>query len=60
MDMLSEAAGEKADPVFVGEFECDDGVGRLFFGEAKGALGGGRVAVGSLLGAMLEFERRDW
>lgn len=46
--------------MFVGEFECDDGVGRLFFGEARGALGGGRVAVGSLLGAMLELERRDW
>ena len=59
MDMFSEAAGEKAEPVFVGEFDCDDGVGRLFFSDTWGVLGGGR-ATGSLLGAMLEFDRRDW
>lgn len=58
--MFSEADGEKADAVFVGELECDEGVGRLFFGDAWEALGGGRVGPGSLLGAMLELERRDW
>lgn len=57
--MFSEAAGEKAEPVLVGEFECDEGVGRLFFGDTWGALGGGS-ATGSLFGAMLEFDRRDW
>lgn len=59
MDIFSEAAGEKADPVFVGEFECDDGVGRLFFGDTCGAFGWGK-ATGSLFGAMLEFDLRDW
>lgn len=29
IDMLSEAAGEKAEPVLLGELECDDGVGRF-------------------------------
>lgn len=33
MDMLSEAAGEKAEPVLVGESEWEDGVG-LFLGDA--------------------------
>lgn len=33
IDILSEVAGEKPEPVLVGESECDDGVG-LFFGEA--------------------------
>lgn len=60
MDIFSEAAGEKAEPVLVGEFECEEGVGRLFLGDAWGALGGGRVTPGSLLGAMLELDRRDW
>lgn len=32
IDMLSDAAGEKAEPVLLGELEWDDGVGR-FLGE---------------------------
>lgn len=29
MEMLSEGAGEKAEATLVGEFVCDDGVGRF-------------------------------
>lgn len=62
IDTLSEAAGEKA-PVLVGEFECDDGVGRLFLGEVAvecGWRGGGNTGPGSAFGAIFEFDRRDW
>ena len=55
--MLSEGAGEKPDPVPVGELEWDGGVGRVL-GDAVFAWGGGRGAPGSLLGAMLELGRR--
>lgn len=60
--MLSEAAGEKAEPVLLGELEWEDGVGR-FFGDVAdecGCRGGGRLEPGSALGAMCEFDRRDW
>lgn len=33
IDILSEAAGENAEPVLLGELEWEDGVGR-FLGEA--------------------------
>ena len=34
MEMLSDGAGENVDPPpLFGEFERDDGVGRLFFGD---------------------------
>jgi hypothetical protein len=61
MDILSDAAGEKAEPVLLGELECDGGVG-LFFGEdaAGWTCSGGGSVIGSPLGAMLEFDRRDW
>ena len=60
-EALSEAAGEKAEPVLLGELEWEDGVGR-FFGEAAvwwGCKGGGKAPPGSPLGAMLELDLRD-
>jgi hypothetical protein len=30
MEMLSDGAGEKADPPLLGELDRDDGVGRVF------------------------------
>jgi hypothetical protein len=61
-DKESDAAGEKADPVLLGELECEEGVGRFFGDEAEWLVckGGGSTAPGSLFGAMLDAERRDW
>lgn len=64
IDVLSEAAGEKADPGFFGELECEEGVG-LFLGDVAAAgagwtcIEGGRERPGSALGAMEELDRRD-
>ena len=55
IDILSEFAGEN--PAFVGEAECEDGVGRPL-GDAEMPCVGGSGCAGSLLGAMLEFGLR--
>lgn len=65
---FSEAAGESAGwlpygAVFVGELECDEGVGRVFGDAAEWppCIGGGSgLMPGSSFGAMLELDRRDW
>lgn len=61
MDMLSEGAGEKVDPAFEGELECDEGGGRLF-GEGADLCNPELTepGIGSSLGAMLGLDLRLW